>query len=174
MNTPAIFGLQLQRHISACLLAMAALACTSTGCKTSKVAASQESAVAPTLVKSTVAVDPLSFSATPNWSAKFDEGPDGWWDIDFVSLSGARLELGQHSPDRKGEAANSMLRWEYLSEGFAGESCKGRYSVFTDREPCLVIIMMSVDDMLWSGTFRGSLKDWENALALLKTAKRMR
>jgi hypothetical protein len=52
MNIPTIFDLQLQRPISVCLLAMTALAGASTGCKTSQVAASQQSAaVASTSAK---------------------------------------------------------------------------------------------------------------------------
>lgn len=67
-----------------------------------------------------------------------------------------------------------MLRWEHLNHEFTGEHGQGRYSDFIGAEPFLVIFMMTVDDTLWSGVFRGSQEDWLDALALLKTAKRNR
>jgi hypothetical protein len=84
------------------------------------------------------------------------------------------MELHEHSPDRKGEAANSMLRWEHLSREFRTGSCHGRYSIFEDREPAMVIVMIAVEDTLWIGRFFGSMDDWRDALAILQTARRSR
>ena len=120
---------------------------------------------------STGPTTPLSLYTSPNWSGQW-LGPDGRASTEFLRSSGARLELHQHSLDRAGEASNSMLRWEHLNHEFTGEHCKGRYSDLSETEPRLVIFMMTVDDTLWSGVFRGSQEDWLEALALLKTAKR--
>src|SRR5262245_13552825 len=54
MNTSSMFGLLLKRPISFSLLAITALATASTGCKSSKVAAPQTSAAAPTTAAKTV------------------------------------------------------------------------------------------------------------------------
>lgn len=120
---------------------------------------------------STVPTTPLSLDISPNWSGQW-QGQDGTASTEFLRSSGARLELHQHSRDRAGEASNSMLRWEHLNHEFSGVHCQGRYSYFSEAEPDLVVFMMTVDDTLWSGVFRGSPEDWKDALALLKTAKR--
>jgi hypothetical protein len=61
---------------------------------------------------------------------------------------------------------------EALSEEFFGLECNGRYTVFPGEGRTTVLIMVSVDDTVWDGIFKGSIDRWDEALAFLRSLRR--
>jgi hypothetical protein len=112
----------------------------------------------------------ISFRDQSAWIKQSAE----WYEISGPAATGT-LTLLQHWPDRRGEAANSMVRWENLPEQFTGGHCYGRFYLDSaDTNSVVAIFMMSVDDKLWSGRFRGSAEGWNQALTFLKSAEKNR
>ena len=110
----------------------------------------------------------ISFRDQAGWVKKGAE----WYQISRVTGI-EDLTLFYHWPDRRGEAANSMLRWEHLPEQFSGKNCNGRYYLNSaDPNDALAIFMIKVDDTLWSGRFKGTAQGWSQALTLLKSAEK--